>query len=200
MVLKLEDINKTNTEFYQKYFLNMKNDHHLVRMPGEWYKFLTYLTNLYNDITILDVGTCWGESAIALSQNKSNKVITYDIHTLWEKEFNPNRRDFLQDFDNLEMRVTDIKNESDNLIKSAKIIVFDIAHDGIQEKNFTDRLERIGYKGYVICDDIFSPWYPKMKPWWNSITTEKYDITDLAHNSGTGLINYYEDKNITIIR
>jgi hypothetical protein len=200
MLLDLEKINNTNTDFYQKYFLNMTPEHHLIRMPGEWYKFLTHISYMYNNITILDVGTCWGESAIALSQNQNNKVITYDIHTLWQKEYNPDRRDFLQDFNNLEIRIKDINTEVDSVLLSAKIIIFDIAHDGYQEKIFTDRLEQIGYKGYVICDDIFSPWYPNMKHWWEGIQTEKYDITDLAHNSGTGLINYYQDNNITIIR
>jgi hypothetical protein len=193
MIIDYKKIENTNTEFYHNHFENLQPDHHLVRTPGEWYKLLTYISYLYDDILILDVGTNWGESAIALSQNKNNRVISYDIKTIWDMPF-------LKDYSNLEFKLMDIKDESDDIIKQAKIIVFDIAHDGIQEKRFTDKLKDIDYKGYMICDDIYSPHHPEMRPWWDSLTDEKYDITDIGHSLGTGLVNYYNDKNIKIIK
>jgi hypothetical protein len=94
----------------------------------------------------------------------------------------------------------DINKEYIDVIKSAKIIFLDIAHDAIQEQKFTEMLSNIGYKGYVLCDDIHLPWSPNMEIWWNSIKVEKYDLTDIGHTWGTGLINYYQDNDIQIIK
>ena len=76
----------------------------------------------------------------------------------------------------------------------------DIAHDGFQEQNFTDLLKKIDYKGYVLCDDIHLPWSPQMDVWWNSLEIEKYDLTDIGHTWGTGLINFHQDKSVQIIK
>ena len=141
----------------------------------------------------MDVGTNWGESAVSLAQNPRNKIITYDIRKIWELPF-------LDNYSNLEFKLMDISKENDNIIKSAKIIFLDIAHDGMQEWSFTDRLLSIGYKGYLICDDIFAPFYPMMKPWWDSINIEKYDLTEIGHTWGTGLVNYYRNNDVKIIR
>jgi hypothetical protein len=148
---------------------------------------------MFDGITILDVGTNWGDSAISLSQNPKNKVITYDIEHIWNYPFSVN-------YPNLEFKLMDIIKESEDIIMSSKIIFLDIAHDGIQEKSFTDLLSKIGYKGYVFCDDIHLPWEPLMETWWNSLNIEKYDLTDIGHSWGTGFINYYQDGNIKIIK
>jgi poly(3-hydroxybutyrate) depolymerase len=39
-----------------------------------------------------------------------------------------------------------------------------------------------------------------MKVWWDGLKVEKYDITDIGHTWGTGLLNYYQDGNIQIIK
>jgi hypothetical protein len=193
MILDYKKIFDTDTSFYNDYFDLSPVGHHLSQNKGEHYKLLTYISNLYNDITILDLGTNWGESALALAQNKTNTIITYDIvphHDI----------SFLKDYSNIDFRLMDIANENESVIKSAKIIMLDIAHDGVQERNFTDMLSRIGYKGYLICDDIFCPYYPNMEPWWKSINIEKYDISEVGHVYGTGLVNYYQDNSVKIIK
>jgi predicted O-methyltransferase YrrM len=212
MIIDFNKIKNISTEFYRKTY-KYGESHHLNVEVGEHYKLLTFLTNSFDDILILDVGTNWGESAVALSQNKKNKVITYDITTKWPQYVNGSLiedgslsefidqsvdKPYLNQYKNLEFRMMDIANESDEVIKSSKMIFLDIAHDGDQERSFTDRLERIGFKGLLFCDDIFSPDHPNMKPWWESITREKYDLTDLGHRSGTGLVNYSDDEIIII--
>ena len=190
MIINYQEIKNMDISFFKNYFyLNDNPTHHLLQQTGEHYKLLTYLSGIYDNITILDLGTNAGESAIALSQNKLNKVITYDIEKKWTTKFD----------ENVEFKLTDIKDEYDSVLLSAKIIMLDIAHDGHQEREFTNRLSRIGYKGYVICDDIFNIYYPNMKPWWDSIGIEKYDITEVGHSWGTGIINYYQDNSIKII-
>ena len=148
---------------------------------------------MFDDILILDLGTNWGDSAIALSQNPKNKVITYDIEHIWDYPF-------AKKFPNLEIKLMDANQESVNVIKDGKIIFLDIAHDALQEWKFTDMLLEIGWKGYLLCDNIHLPWSPLMETWWNSIEIEKYDLTDIGHAWGTGLVNYYQDNNIQIIK
>jgi len=151
----------------------------------EHYRLLVYLTNLYNEITIIDAGTNFGHSCLALAQNLNNKILTYDIV--------PKNLNFLNQYPNVSFKQMDINNESEEILKSTKIILLDIdPHDGIQETKFINHLINIGYRGYVICDDIYLN--DGMKNWWDSITIEKYDVTDIGHGTGTGIINFYEDK------
>lgn len=155
----------------------------------ENYRLLSFLSKTNDDITILDVGTAAGHSCLALAQNKKNRVISYDII---EREI-----PFLDIYGNITFKKMDINDEDPNFLKTSKIIFLDIdPHDGIQEKRFTDLLDSIDYKGYVICDDINLN--DGMIRWWEGIKHEKYDITEFAHWSGTGIINYNNDNNLII--
>jgi predicted O-methyltransferase YrrM len=155
----------------------------------EHYRLLTYLSKKYDNITMLDAGTSFGHSCLALAQNPNNKIITYDIQ---DKNF-----EFFKTYTNIEFKKLDINKETPEIIKSAKIILLDVdPHDGLQEQVFTDYLTAIDYKGYVICDDIFLN--EPMKKWWDGITVEKYDVTSIGHMSGTGIINYNKDGNFKL--
>jgi predicted O-methyltransferase YrrM len=150
----------------------------------EHYRLLSHISKIYNNEILIDAGTNFGHSCMALAQNRNNKVITYDI-------FNKNF-EFFKEYGNIEFKMLDINEESEEILNSAKIILLDIdPHDGIQEKKFTDLLSKINYKGYVICDDIFLN--DGMKNWWDSIIIEKYDVTEVGHFSGTGIINFNQD-------
>ena len=160
MIIDYNEIKKISTEKYMEYYRYpgypspLDDTHHFAdkraNNGGEHYKLLTYLSFQFNGILILDVGTNWGDSAIALSQNPRNRVISYDIEKIWDYPF-------AEKFSNLEFRLMDIANENVGLINSAQLIFLDIAHDGFQEQRFTDMLKAIGYKGYVLCDDIHLP-------------------------------------------
>ena len=61
---------------------NLKNHNYLdnsknydMESGKQEYRLYSYLSSLFNDITILDVGTFKGRSAISLSHNDNNKVI-----------------------------------------------------------------------------------------------------------------------------
>ena len=168
------------------YFKDVLNTHPYVINKGEHYKLLTNICKLIDNITIIDAGTHNGHSCLALAQNKTNKVITYDI---MDKSF-----DFFKEY-NIEFRKLDINKETPENIKSAEIILLDVdPHDGVQEKKFTDYLKEIGYEGYVLCDDIYLN--DGMKTWWNSLEVKKYDLTDIGHFSGTGLLVYSREFEI----
>jgi len=71
-----KEINNVNINGLKEISLN-KNDWH---EPGiSEYKLYAYLSTFFNDTIILDIGTRTGGSALALSYNLNNKVISYDL-------------------------------------------------------------------------------------------------------------------------
>jgi FKBP-type peptidyl-prolyl cis-trans isomerase len=66
-------------------------------------------------------------------------------------------------------------------------------HDGINELIMYNYLKSINYNGFIICNNI---WYFKeMRDnfWYKINDEERYDITDVGHWSGTGIINLNKD-------
>ena len=43
------------------------------------YPFYAYYSTLVSNTTILEIGTCLGGSAVMLSHNEKNKIISYDV-------------------------------------------------------------------------------------------------------------------------
>lgn len=146
---------------------------------GEHHKLCAYLSTKFEGKTLIDAGTSYGNSAIALSYNPKNTVRTYDI------AFN--------DFDSFKERGNiipiqkDINVEDIYVLLSSPLILLDIdPHDGKQELVFSNLLKEIAYEGYVLCDDIHLN--SAMSDWWNGLDLKKYDVTDIGHHHGTGLI------------
>jgi hypothetical protein len=150
--------------------------------PGtEYYTLLTALSHCFNDTTIFDIGTFRGSSALALASNPKNKVITYDIVDGSTHSFPAN----------VEKKIGDYKQDpllsSRPISDNVSLIVFDCdPHNGVLEKEFVEFLTNSAYKGVVIFDDINLN--DNMKQFWESVTQEKYDITDKGHWSGTGVV------------
>lgn len=195
MIIDYSKITQTNTDFFRKYY-TFDDTHHFAQQTGQHYKLLTYVSSLFDGITILDVGTYDGASCLALAQNPNNNVITYDIENIHYPKLTP--LPFLNDYPNVRQKVLDINLEVADVIKSAKIIFLDIVHDGIAEKKISDMLEKINYQGYVFCDDVFSTYHPACTQWFANLTIEKYNLTEIGGHNGTGLLNYYDDKSVII--
>lgn len=140
----------------------------------EHYKLLAYVSKLLNNVHILDVGTFLGYSAIALSQNPTNKVISYDI----------NKQHKQSDTHNTFYRIGDAREYED--FGSVKLILLDTYHDGSYEKLFIDHLRSIQWSGILLMDDLHE--YKQLKAIYDVLPEEKYDITHLGHWSGTGLV------------
>lgn len=154
---------------------------------GEHYRLLTYLSNKFNNISIIDAGTYQGYSALALSQNTNNKIKSYDI--------TPVSYEFLTKMGNVEIITKDVNTEDDSVILNCPLILLDVdPHDGLQEKVFIDKLINMNYSGYVLCDDIHLN--SSMQSWWDSITLPKYDLTEIGHMHGTGLVCFNTDITI----
>ena len=140
----------------------------------EHYRLLTYISTLYDDKIIFDVGTNECRSAVCLANNNHNRVKSYDIIQVLPE--NPT-------LNNIEFILGDSTKDLD--ILSSPFIFIDVDHDGIYEEKFLKFLKEHNWKGLLLMDDIHLN--ADMKRVWESINTEKYDLTNKGHWSGTGL-------------
>ena len=144
----------------------------------EHYRLLAYITQNNNLIDILDIGTLKGCSALAFSVNQTNKVRSFNVGNELDLNLLP---------DNTEFFVDDIlKSEYKDIILGSQYIMLDTYHDGVFEEQFLNYLVLINYKGYLLLDDIHLNF--EMERFWGSITKEKYDLTNIGHWSGSGLV------------
>lgn len=157
------------------------------------YRLYSYLSTFFNNTTILDIGTLNGRSAIALSHNDTNKVISYDIinniktnnHKIYSKI-------------NITFNIKNILNDlTEELIKDVKIIMIDIDHYEIIEKQIISKLNKLNFSGIIILDDITNhpdPYVNEcMNKLWDNLEYTKYDVTKYGHFSGTGIIIMNDD-------
>jgi predicted O-methyltransferase YrrM/SAM-dependent methyltransferase len=156
---------------YRGYFLDTQFKEH--------YRLLAYLSTLYKGQTIFDVGTLKGYSALALSYNPDNRVVSYDIEDLKELSHR-------EELKTIEYRIGNVLEDS-RLLK-APVILLDTYHDGTFEALFYNHLKKNRYKGLLVLDDIHLN--APMKKFWSQIGEPKEDVTDLAHWSGTGLVDF----------
>jgi predicted O-methyltransferase YrrM len=154
----------------------------------EAYKFYAYLSTLVNNTKIVEIGTRYGKSALALSFNSSNKIISFDILEQGASQIKK---------DNISFVIGDFTQAEGDWSK-VDIIMIDVdPHDGIKEREFISFLYSVGWEGILILDDILPNWPVivsganpvEMNNWWNSISEEKYDVSDIGHFSGTGIVN-----------
>lgn len=143
----------------------------------EHYRLLTFISKLYDNEILYDIGTNNGCSAISLSHKNNNIVKTYDIVDYTHKGVitKPNI-------------IFHLENISKNIevVKESRFIMLDANHDGIFENIFYNQLKEINYTGILFLDDIHLN--STMKEFWNSIDEEKYDLTIKGHNTGSGLV------------
>jgi predicted O-methyltransferase YrrM len=152
------------------------------------YRLYSYLSTFFSNITILDIGTYHGRSAIALSHNETNQVISYDIIDTISK---PNHKIYSK-----KNIVFNIKNVLDDLteefLQGVKIVMIDIDHLEVVERKILQKLKQLKFSGLVILDDITNHPDPVVKEsmdrLWRSIKDTKYDFTKYGHWSGTGIV------------
>jgi predicted O-methyltransferase YrrM len=152
------------------------------------YRLYSYLSTFFNNITILDIGTSTGRSAVSLSHNETNKVISYNVldqirnnnHIIYTKK-------------NITFRVKNVLEDlTEELVKNVKIVMIDIDHYETIEKQIIDRLKELRFSGIILLDDITKHPDPVMNECmnrlWKNIEGKKYDFTPYGHWSGTGII------------
>ena len=178
---------------------NLKNQSYLVNEQHyndksgiQEYRLYSYLTTYFNNITILDIGTLDGRSAVALSHNKSNKVISYDIGDCIN-----NKGHIIYSKPNITFKIKNVLEDlTEDLIKDVKIVLIDIDHYETVERQIIDRLKELNFSGIILLDDVF--YHPDedikacMIRLWEGLKEEdvgkKYDFSCYGHWSGTGVI------------
>lgn len=158
---------------------NQEHKGYFLEAPGkEHYKLLSYFSKLQDDATLLDVGTNRGLSALALSVNSSNKVVSFDLENFKEISGWPS---------NVEFKLGWITMPAyKSLVLESSFIFLDTLHDGVFEHQFYHYLRSIGWKGVLMLDDI--KLNAPMKEFWSCIEEQKYDASQYGHWSGTGIV------------
>lgn len=175
---------------YDDYVSNMDND--LIGTFGkEHYRLLAYVSTLFNNKNLIDIGTHLGHSAYALSYNVNNHVDSFDIRSESMNSKISNRTNI--SFNICDLWQPIIREKWFDTIMSSPIIFLDIdPHEGTRELEFVNYLINHNYQGCIICDDIH--YFENMRTsFWSKIDEQyKHDITKYGHWSGTGLI--YSNK------
>lgn len=143
------------------------------------YKLYAFLSTIFDNSIILDIGTQYGSSTLSLSYNKTNRVIGYDINDWGTSAIIK---------ENIVWKIMDFRNDVSINFDEVKMIVIDVdPHDGVQEREMVKFLKDKKWSGILILDDIHKDY--KMEDFWNSIENEyKLDYTDIGHVTGTGII------------
>ena len=156
---------------------------------GDYYRTLAYISNHFQDSLIFDIGSGHGFSALALSYEQSNRVISYDLDRSRGLEIKEKEKG------NLKYLIGDAL--SDETLTLASIIYLDTYHDGEFEKKVIDQLISEKWDGLLIMDDILD--YPGLKAVWDAIELPKYNITKYGHFSGFGIVLFGNDIEIKTI-
>lgn len=157
--------------------------------PGtEHYRLLAWLSFQFQDAELFDIGSHQGLSALALSANPRNRVISFDID-LSGIAVRPDNCDFRSD----DLFNPSLRNQpewKERILKSPFILIDIDPHEGIKEYEFYEWLVANDYKGLVMYDDT---WYFKSMQdnlWKRIPDRHKWDLTPLGHFSGTGLVHF----------
>ena len=171
-----------------------------------YYSILAYLSTLFNDSIIVDLGTLYGNSAAALAYNKTNKVYTYDI----ESRPQAISKFKLKEFKNIEYIITNCiednwqRQTDQDIILASKLIFLDVDPldgnvKGEQEDKVLNFLISNNWKGVLVCDDIGVEWIDEyrsaayttlpIREWWESIDLPTFKIINkYSSPTGTGII------------
>jgi hypothetical protein len=179
MNFKKEKIEKIDLSELGTFITNQEHRGYFLYNAGlEHYKLLAHISTLYTGKTLIDIGTNRGCSSLALSYNTDNIVESFDLFELKELNYLPTNVNYI--IDNI------LSDKYEELVKQSPFIMLDTYHDGVFEREFYKFLQSINWKGMLLLDDILLN--DPMKEFWNDITEEKYDISDVGHITGTGIV------------
>jgi len=165
--------------------------------PGQQhYKLLSYLSTLFNNTHIIDIGTHRGASSTALSYNKSNTIYTFDIENRIIDDGNSPKSNPNIVFNYVNIFQHSVREEWKDRILSCPLIFLDIdPHDGNLEYEFYLFLKENKFQGILVLDDI---WYfegMRNNFWYKIPKEDKLDVTNLGHWSGTGIVQFEKKFN-----
>ena len=194
--------------------INSKDDHYLgqLNVPellepvgSRHYRLLSYLSDLFNGTTFVNMKTHNGYSTYALAKNPKNTVYTFgsiiacangNACTCIQSKPNIKQLTDLGGFDPSKFQPSDLE-----VILNASIILIDHGIDrdgngltgstcptGHEAKQFYDFLKTNHYKGILICNQFWSQKEIRDNFWTQIPDRYRYDLTLSGHSNGTGLI------------
>lgn len=137
-----------------------------------------------------DIGTRRGNSALALSLNPKVHVDSYDIHD--QGAGNKIKKD------NIDFHLKNVFDDLSQVLKYDLILLDIDPHAGSLETRLIEYLRDENWQGVLLLDDIGPDWKALHEMWNNVQGLIKYDLTVLAHTSGTGLIDYGENVRVEL--
>jgi len=161
------------------------------------YPFYAYYSTLVDNTTILEIGTCLGGSAVMMTHNKNNKIISYDVVNNFKNlNCSPIDRD-------IEFRVGNFMEDEIDYEK-IDLIAIDASHTGTLEVQMVKYLEENWKGGLLFLDDIHNNSDGDMQGFWDGIDRKKHeviDISDIGHGErlGSGLVNFNKYFELNIV-
>ena len=163
--------------------------------PGEHYRLLAALVRALQPVSVVEIGTCQGLSALALAKHlpPGGTVHTYDI-VPWQQVEGPVLRAADLESGRIVPILADLTQPGTfekhrPILESAQLVFVDAAKDGRMEQVLLDHFETLGFRSapLIVFDDI-RLW--NMRNIWNGVSRPKLDLTSFGHWSGTGLIDW----------
>lgn len=186
-----DSVNKTDLSAFVKYTVQPGAPQWFVEQTPSCYKLYAHLSKQLPDgALVADLGTNYGNSAIAFASNPNIKVQTYDI---LDKVGDGIGYRLMK---NIRFVRADCALYIDAYI-NASLVLLDIdPHNGSDETKIVQALQNKGFKGVLLCDDIY---YANMRSFWDQVTLKKFDLTKWGHVAGTGAIIFDSSTvNLTI--
>lgn len=212
---KIRNFDKSSLE-HVKDFTSEEYVGYLLEDAGrEHYTFLNYLSATYGDCRhFADIGTRVVASSVAVGSNLKSPVWTFDLPTSNERQgaFRGDTEEEWQKkaraiglnikFHNLDLMK--VPHEELNKYLGTWFIMLDTFHlpdTEPFEREFFQRILDIGFKGILGLDDIHLN--DEMKKWWKEVQDgaerggyRTYDISEIGHHSGTGLVDFSGKINV----
>lgn len=174
---------------------NPQYKEYMQKKPGEEvFKLLAYLSRQIAKVKpipiISDIATHFGCTALALASYPSVQVTTYDIIDYIPQGGNIKT---LANIPTIKRKFMSGQLDIVNIAKS-DLIMFDMEpHNGIEEMKFVKNLQKHGFKGLLVVGNINIT--EGMKSFWQSLPSEltKFNVTEIGHWAGTGIIVFDSD-------
>lgn len=183
---------------------NIPSKGYIQEQPGkEHYKLLTYLMKMIVESGVAnprasDLGTLYGTSALALvSAHPSVQVTTYDVNNAVPAVKGVNT---INNMTSIKRKIMSAQLDIGDIAKSHLVFLDIDPHNGIEELKIVNELVERGYKGLLLANGINVN--EGMREFWKIVCQNKalttYDVSSIGHWTGTGLINFSSDCDVTI--
>jgi predicted O-methyltransferase YrrM len=163
--------------------------------PGrEHYRLLAHLAAQSDHRTLIDIGSHRGASALALSSNPTNRVLSFDVVD--------NVRPIVRRRSNVQFVRADLFDGETRgrwereLLESAVLFIDVDPHEGTREYALVQWLLSKNYQGLILLDDIWHFRAMRNECWYRLPSDLKVDLTTIGHWSGTGAISLSEQLEV----